>query len=306
MKSLSKRSFARAVNAIVLSLAIQSVHTTAATADFEVSAGIEHDSNLNVVELDKKSDKGDTAALLNAKLDASWKPKEKLNLSAGYAYASKTYQDNKEFNLAIHQLYADVNYEFSLLTAGASHHFANAQLDGDAFLDLHQTSLYIAKLINNKIYLRGAINAQDKKFDSLSERNATNNGFAGDAFLFFNEGKTFINVGAVREKENARAHQFDYKGVSYKAKVSHKFTTFEKDNKLQLGWRYNTKDYSGVTPEIKAQRYDSAHVADVSWEVSFTPKISLETKLERGKYNSNLATADYSENRVSITLKARF
>lgn len=294
------------LNTFAMVLIMSSLNVTAATTDFEVSAGVEQDSNLNVVELDKKSDQSDTAALLNAKVDAAWKPKEKLNLSAGYAYTSKTYQDNSEFDLAIHQLYADVNYEFSLLTAGASHHFAKAQLDGKEFLDLHQTSIYISKLINDKIYLRAAVNSQDKDFDSLSDRNAKNTGFAGDVFVFFNQGKTFVNAGVVREKENARAKQFDYKGINYKAKVSHKFTAFDKDNKIQLGWRYTSKDYSGITPELKAERYDSGHVADVSWEVSVTPKIALETKLEHGKYNSNLAAADYSENRASITLKARF
>jgi hypothetical protein len=303
-----KKSFPFSFTSIALVLLMQTLHASAANpiADFEVSAGAEQDTNLNVTELDKSSHKSDTAALLNAKVDVNWKPSEKLNVSGGYAYTSKTYQQNHEFNLGIHQLYADANYDFTLLTAGASHHLAKAQLDGNAFLDLQQTSLYISKLINDKIYLRAAVNSQAKTFASLSDRNATNTGFSSDAFVFFNEGKTFVNVGVANEKENARAQQFDYKGVNYKARASHKFTAFGKDNKLQLGWRYTAKDYSGITPEINAQRYDSGHVTDINWEISVTPRVSLETKLERGKYNSNFAAADYSETRASILIKARF
>ncbi|WP_189420105.1 hypothetical protein [Cellvibrio zantedeschiae] len=289
-----------------MALCAQPFCAVAANVDFEVSAGAEQDSNLNIVELDKNSNESDTALLLNAKVDASGKPAEKLNLSGGYAFTSKTYQNHNEFDLAIHQLYADANYEFSLLTAGASHHFAKAQLDGSDFLDLHQTSLYISKLINNTIYLRAAVNSQDKQFAKLSDRNAKNNGYSGDAFVFFNDGKTFVNIGVNKEKENARAKQFDYQGVTYKAKASHKFTALGKDNKLQLGWRYTTKDYSGITPEIKAERYDSGHAVDINWEVSLTPRVSIETKVEHGKYNSNFASADYSDTRASIAIKARF
>ena len=303
-----KKSLPFSLTSMALVFLLQSSNSLAAnpSADFEVSAGAEQDSNLNVVELDKNSHESDTAALLNAKFDVNWKPQEKFNLSGGYAYTSKTYQHNDEFNLAIHQLYADANYEFTLLTAGASHHFAKAELDGNSFLDLHQTSVYISKLINNTVYLRAAANVQDKTFTSLSDRNATNKGFSGDAFVFFNEGKTFVNVGISNEKENARAKQFDYKGVTYKARASHKFNAFGKDNKLQLGWRYTTKDYSGITPDINAERYDSGHATDINWEISLTPKVSLETKVEHGNYNSNFAAADYSETRASLIIKARF
>ena len=280
--------------------------STSASADFEVSAGAEQDSNLNVVELDKNSNESDIAALLNAKVDANWKPVEKLSLSGGYAYSSKTYQNNDNYNLAIHQISADANYDFTALTIGGSYHNAKAILDGKSFLDLQQASIYASKLINNKIYLRVAANNQDKHFPSLSERNATNTGFAGDLFIFSNGGNTFVNLGVSNEKENARARQFDYSGINLKAKVSNKFSLWGKENKLQLGYRYLKRDYSGITPEIKAKRNDVGNIAEASWEIAFTPKILLETKLEHGKYQSNLDAADYSEIRVAVLLKAKF
>ncbi|RYY77167.1 MAG: DUF560 domain-containing protein [Gammaproteobacteria bacterium] len=278
----------------------------AASADFEISAGAEQDSNLNIVELDRSSNESDIAALLNAKVDANWKPVEKLSLSGGYAYSSKTYQNNDNYNLAIHQLSADAHYDFDEITMGGSYHNAKAILDGKSFLDLKQTSVYASKLINNKIYLRIAANNQDKNFSSLSERNATNKGFAGDLFIFSNGGKTFVNLGVANEKEDANAKQFDYSGINLKAKVANKFSLWNKENKLQLGYRYLKRDYSGITPEIKAKRYDTGNIAEASWEVAFTPKISVETKLEHGKYKSNLDAADYSETRVAVLLKAKF
>ena len=298
---------------MALTIFIQAINATAenpvssaASANLEVSAGLEQDSNLNVVELDKSSNESDIAALLNAKLDANWKPVEKLSLSGGYSYSSKTYQENDIYNLAIHQFFADASYDFSAITAGASYHNANAILDGKSFLDLQQTSIYASKLINNKIYLRAAVNNQDKHFSGVSARNAENSGFSGDVFIFSNAGKTFVNFGVSNEKENALAKQFDYEGINLKAKVSNKFLLWNKENKLQLGYRYLKRDYSGVTPEIKTKRHDTGNIAEGSWEISFTPKISLETKLEHGKYKSNLDAADYSDSRLSVMLKARF
>lgn len=306
MKTLANKIIPFTLSTLALCYSAMTASAANPGVDFEVSAGAEQDSNLNVVELDKNSNESDIATLLNAKVDANWKPIEKLSLSGGYAYSTKLYQKNDNFNLAIHQLSADANYDFNVLTVGASYHYADALLDGKNFLDLRQTSFYVSKLINEKIYLRAATNIQDKKFTNLSERDARNTGFSGDAFVFFNAGKTFVSVGAANEDENAQAKQFDYKGINFRSKVSHKFSMADKDNKVQLGWRYTKRDYSGITPEIKAERYDTSHVADAEWEINFTSKVSLVTKVERGNYNSNLAAADYSETRTSILLKARF
>jgi hypothetical protein len=278
-----------------------------AAAEFELSTGVEQDSNLNVVELDKTSNESDLALLLNAKANGSWRPAEKLTVSGGYSYSAKKYREQDEFDLAIHQLSTDANYEFDAVTLGASHHYAKAILAAEDFLDLHQTSLYIAKLINNRFYLRAAANLQDKSFtQDLSDRNAKNRGANADAFVFFNQGKSFVSLGVSSEKENAKASEFDYSGHSVKARASHKFMLGSKDQKVQLGYRYLERDYAGITAAINAERYDKAQVADASWEVSLSKNLSLEAKAETGKYTSNLASADYQDNRVSLQVKFRF
>jgi len=277
-----------------------------ATAEFELSTGVEQDSNLNVVELDKTSNKSDMALLLNAKANGSWKPGEKFSVSAGYSYSGKNYREQDEFNVAIHQLSADVNYEFDAATLGASHYYARAILDTKDFLDLNQTSIYIAKLINDRFYLRAAANLQDKNFAELSGRNASNRGASADAFVFFNQGKSFVSLGVTNERENAKAHQFDYSGNSVKARVSHQFMIGAKVQKVQVGYRYLQRDYSGITQEINAERYDKAQVLDTSWEISLSKSLALEAKAEHGNYQSNLPSADYKDNRVSVQVKFRF
>lgn len=281
-------------------------HYAQASADVELSSGLEQDSNLHVVELDKTSNASDIALLLNAKANGNWKPTEKLSVSGGYSYSAKKYREQDEFNLAIHQVSADANYEFDLATIGANHYYARAILDTKNFLDLRQTSLYIAKLINNQFYLRAAANFQEKTFAGLSDRNAENRGASADAFVFFNQGKSFVSLGVANEKENAKAQQFDYSGNSIKVRVSHRFMMGEREQKVQLGYRYLQRDYSGMTQEINAERYDKAGVLDASWEVSLSKNVALEAKVETGKYTSNLPSADYQDNRLSLQVKWHF
>lgn len=272
----------------------------------EVSAGLEHDSNLNIVELDKSSNQSDISLLLGAKVDGKWQATEKLTLSGGYSLFTKTYQHQSEYDLRLQQFSADANFNLGLFTWGASHHYADANLDENNFLALQQSSIYIAKLINDRFYLRAAANLQGKQFAGRRERNAENVGFAGDIFVFFNESKTFVTLGISDENENAKLHELDYNANTLKAKFSQQYSGWDKQQILQLGWRYVVRDYTGINPVIARERYDSAHSSELEWEVNFNPTIALATKFEYNQYDSNLSSAKYSETRTSVTLKARF
>lgn len=297
------------LNFIVVNLLCTSVLAKEAQPSkvtIEVSAGLEQDSNVNIVELDQSSNQSDIAALLGVKVDKKWQANKKLSLSAGYALTAKKYQNYAEYDLVLHQLSADVNYAWEPLTLGASYHFADANVNKNNFLVLQQTSLYASKLINQKIYLRAAVNLQDKKFAAHNERNAKNIGFTGDAFLFFNDGKTFVALGVSNEDENAKLHELDYAAKTVKARLSHHYLLWNKQQKFHLGTRHLTRDYAGVNAEINQERYDSAQVSDAEWEINFTPMFAAAVKLEYSQYNSNLPSAQYSETRTSMTLKARF
>jgi hypothetical protein len=299
------KTFLLKLSAITVGIFLQSQYTAAAV-NIEASTGVEQDSNLNIVELDQQSQDSDLAALLGLKLDAKGKLFDKLSLSGGYSYNSKNYRTNKNFNLAIHQVNADANYNLDVMTIGLSHHYADAILDKDSFLVLNQTSFYASKLINDFLYLRAATNFQDKSFNAAKERNAHNLGFSSDAFIFFNHGKTFVAVSLGKDKEDARTNSLDYKTNQYSAKASHKFMLRKKEQKIQLGWRHIERNYSGITEEINAERYDTSQIIDINWEISLTQSISIETKIENGKYDSNFASANYAENRASVKLKAYF
>lgn len=295
---------------ILLSLAIASItnitFAAAPTAKFEFETGAEYDSNLSVIELDQHSSEGDWSVLAKANMNGQWQATDNVKLKGGLGYNSKTYQDYSEFDLIIKQAFVDASYDFQPLTLGISFHHADAELDNQDFLTLQQHSVYVSRLINQRIFLRAAINDQDKNFPDNAGRNADNQGFAGDAFFFFNQGKTFFTFGATNEKENARTHEFDYDAINFRSSISHQFSLWNKNSRLQLGWRFDNRDYSTITEPLDAKRQDERRVTTLEWELEANSWLSLIGKVESGNYDSNLASADYSETISSVTLKAQF
>lgn len=287
-------------------LGYDKAHAESITGSAELSTGVAHDSNVNIPELNQNSRNSDTAVAVGAKFDGKWKATQRLTLNAGYRFSSKVYRRTPEYDLSLHQLSAEATYELALANVGISRHYANASLNKRKFLTLQQTSIFAGKLIREKIYLRVAATTQDKQFASLAERNATNRSMSGDAFVFFNDGKTFVNVGVAHENENAMAKVFDYTGNTIKTSFSHQYHLWNIPQKLQLATRYSVRNYLGINPEIRQARRDAEHVSEVAWEVSLTPTIAATTKVEYGNYHSNISSAAFSAAKTSLNLSAQF
>ena len=273
--------------------------------DAELEAGLEYDSTLSVEELDRSTDQSDTARLLKGKLEGQWGATEALTLRGGYSYLGKSYHDNGDFDFDIHQFFGDAAYDLGAFTVGASHHFATAALDGDDLLDLHQSSLYVSRLFDERLFLRLAGNFRDKAFDGRPERDADGAGVDGDVYLFFNEAKSFVSVGISADREDAEGPQFDYEGIGVKAKAHNKFRFLGKPSEVALSYRYTDRDYDSITPEIGAKRNDRRQTTRLEWEVEMVPHLDVVSALEYGDYDSNLDSSNYSESLASVGLRLK-
>lgn len=271
-----------------------------------LEAGTEYNSNVSVSELESASGESDMAATIDAALDMNWKPSERLSVDAGYSLTSRQYDDFDAFDLDMHLLYGDVSYDFDQFTLGANYYFADAELGGDDFLTLKQQSLYAGKLLNDRLYLRGAFNFADKDFDNFSARNADSEGVSVDAFWFFNQGQSTVVVGYAFDNEDTRSPAFAYDADSLRARFTHRFAWNGRESNLQLGGRAQFRDYKGITPAIGRPRDDRQFVVDARIEVKLMPWLSVFGNVERGDYSSKLASADYTENRIGAGLKLAF
>jgi hypothetical protein len=271
-----------------------------------VELGAEHNSNVSITELESATGEADTAAILDAGFDASWQATDRLTVDAGYSYSGRRYEEFEDFDLDLHLLYTDLSYDFDLFSVGTNYYFADAQLGGDDFLTLKQYSVYAGKLLADQWYLRGALNFSDKSFNNFAQRDADSEGLSLDAFWFFNQGRSTLVFGYAFDNEDARVNAFSYQANTMRIRFTNRFNVIGKDAQLQLGVRVQDRDYRGITPEINARRDDRQYTTEARFEVSLNKYLSVATQFERGAFRSNLASADYTENRVSASLKLAF
>lgn len=276
------------------------------TLSGSVELGAEHNSNVSVSELESATGESDVAATLDAGFDASWQATERLSVDAGYSYSGRRYDEFDAFDLDLHLLYGDLSYDFDLFSLGTNYYYADARLGGDDFLTLKQYSVYAGKLFADQWYLRGALNFADKSFNNFAARDADSEGVSLDAFWFFNQGRSTLVFGYAFDDEDARVNAFSYRANTMRVRYTNRFNVIGKDAQLQLGVRVQDRDYRGITPEINARRDDRQYTTEARVEVSLNSYLSVSTQFERAAFRSNLASADYTENRVSASLKLAF
>jgi hypothetical protein len=299
-----------------------------ADLNFKIQAGTEYDSTLTVVELDQTSDKGDWAAVLNGRVGVELKPTERISLKGSYSFASHNYREYSAFDQDLHIVSLDAGIDLAGITWGVSHHFAHAKLASKPLLDLSKTSFYAGKLFSNGVYLRGAFTESDKRFDTNSERNTDGTEMAGDMYYFFNGARTFWSVGASQETEDARSPAFDNDALKLRARFSHTGELAGHKSQVQLGWRYENRDYGkeeslpgtgnpgtgndlspfGANPQYIGTntRQDRSQIVEASWALNLFQPLTLETKIEHGNYSSNFEAADYKETGVSVLMSLEF
>lgn len=298
-------------------------------ADFNVKlqAGSAYDSTLTIPSLDQTSSQGDWANVLYGRVGGELYPTERITLKGSYSLSSRRYHEVSEFDQELGIASLDAAIDLAGITWGKSRHMADAQLASEPLLNLTKNSLYAAKLFSSGVYLRGAYTESEKRFDNNRDRNADGEELAGDVYYFFNDARSFWSLGVSREVEQAHSPAFDNTGLKLRARYSHTGSIAGQESKIQLGWRYQDRDYDNeeslpvagnetgeglpgtgdpMSPTGRGNRHDRSHVVEAVWTLSFVEWLALETKVEHGNYQSNFDAADYRETGVSALLTAEF
>lgn len=295
---------------LALAAPLALAQSSTAQEDLELTGslgvGAEHNNNLSVAQLESASGQSDTALTLDGSVNLLWQASSKLTVESGYSYTMSRYQDIDSFDLDMHLLFADAAYDFGQFTLGGNYYFATADLGGDGFLDLDQYSLYAGKLFGESWYLRGAANFVQKDFDVFDARDADTDGFSADVYHFFNAGKSSVSLGYAFEEEDTRGPSFIYDANTLRLRLNHGFTLASREAKFQLGYRLQDRDYANATPSIGVPRDDKQRVADARLELKLVDELWLVTRWEHGDYRSRLASADFTDNRVSAQLRYDF
>lgn len=273
---------------------------------FEGRVGAEYNSNVAVQELDANTGQGDWAATFSALGEVSGSPLDKLTLRAGYEFSQSLHDEFDAFDITLHRGFAEASYDIGGVNVGVIANLAQANLAGDKYLTFSQVSPFVSHQFNDKLFVRAAYAATDKSFDGRPSRDAKSDAISADAYFFLNGTTQYIAVNGKATEEDANDDTLDYGAGSARVRYVQRFPAFDRDMTFRAGVEYEKRDYNAPTPSIGAPRSDRRAAIDLSLEAPVTDNIFVEGAYRNGRYQSNLASADYNEQVTSVKLGVKY
>ncbi|EWH11790.1 hypothetical protein DS2_03165 [Catenovulum agarivorans DS-2] len=278
---------------------------------FSTEAGLQHDSQLTIAELDgTASNQSDHALMLKAKLKGQFDITEVSQVSAGLQWSRKDYQSTQSYDTELKQFNLAGKWLFDSVRLGARYDFADVELANTPLLDMQMLTLDIGSMFGKKTYLRLSSTIKNKDFSELSERNANALAFGLDAFYFINLNH-HLALSLTQENETANNERFDYSQHKMRSSYTYKFSSFGETAQLQLHYQWLEKNYhhypiNNVQGEPVAVRSDNNQAAGIEWQQPFAGYLTFISNIEYRDNQSNLTSADYSETLAQVRVKLSF
>ena len=186
---------------------------------FELSAGVEQDSNVSVNELDSSTGSDDFAIRLRAEIDFEAEIAPETDLKFGYTFSDKSFDEFSAFDLQTHIISGSLSHDFGPVTTGGVVRYIDANLGGNGFQSITQFSPYASGFVAKNLFLRGAFTHAEKAFDVQTARDADVQTFDADAYLFLDGSRRYIVLGLEQETSDANDAQFSYDGLGAQVAV---------------------------------------------------------------------------------------
>lgn len=272
----------------------------------DISTGVEYDSNISVSQIDTNTGADDFAAVLDADFEFEKELGEDTEVSLGYSFSQSLHADFSNFDIQSHFGSAELSHDFGPVDVGAAYRLIYTRLGGSGFLTMQQFSPYVTKFFGKKLFVRTDYTYTDKNFENRIDRDATVHAGGADVYFFLDGVRTYFVTGYKYEDEDAVDPQFDFQSHNLKARFSHRIPMGDGYAKLKLGWRYEARDYSAITPSIGVLRDDNRHRLQAEIEIPVTDRIYSVLEYEYADFSSNLPSSDYTQSAAAARLGIRF
>ncbi len=270
------------------------------SVELSVSAGARHEDNLVVEELDSISRESGSAWVGSVDLDVEHGLNGGREIGAGYFMEQRRFDQHPDYDLDLHYGYGNLSQRFGATRWTTRLDGSVAYLGGVRLLENRQVGLEVSRLLNRSWYLRGELAFKQTDLLRAPERNNddTRAQFAG--YYFLDGTAHYLSASYRFNAKRAAQFRFDYDayrfGVLYNRRLSSWAT-------LKLDWRYEEREYlSDASTPSSGQRLDERQRWRARLEIPMGERVELELRYEHRNYASNLASVDYTDNR----LEARF
>jgi hypothetical protein len=274
--------------------------------DFNASAGYQHDSNVNLADLDMNTGEADDALLLELGFDGKLPVNDKLSLTLGYGYTSTAYRTYSDFDLAIHHLRAAAEYKFNAFNTGLSVDRFAARLDDEGYVDLTQVAPTLSRFFGERLYVRGSYIIAEKSYAANPGRDADNGAFRADVYVLFNGMQRFLALSYVMDSEDAFAGEFDYDGIRSRIAYGHRLEFSRTNLDLKTHVQFGHRNYLDVTESIGAPRRDESVRAGLTAAIPISELLELRGEAEYVETDSNFDAANFEETVYSVNVGMKF
>lgn len=270
------------------------------------AAGVEFDDNVSTSETDTNTSKDDGAAVME--ISGTYKLLEQpgRELEAGYDFYQSSYFDLEDFNLHSHSFSLAGAQDLWDVDTGLSYRFTTTRLGNEHFLDVARISPSMGYMVTPRWYAMARYEFHNKNFHDNPGRDAHQSGVGMDHFVFFQGNKAYASFGYRRENENADRAEFDYTGNAVRAGWHAPWPGIGPDGTIDLSYRYTTRDYDNITPSIGRKRDDDRHSFGIVLARRVTESLLGRLRYQYTSADSNLQSADYDQNVVSLTFEYAF
>ena len=269
-------------------------------------AGVEFDDNVTTSETDTTTSKDDGAAVMEVSGRYKLLEQPDRELEAGYDFYQSAYFDLEDFNLHSHSFSLAGSQDLWDVDTGLSYRFTTTRLGNERFLDVASLSPSIGYMVTTGWYAMARYEFHNKNFQASPGRDAHQSAVGVDHFVFFQSNKAYASFGYRRENENSNGAEFDYTGDVLRAGWHAPWPALGPEGIIDLSYRYTTRDYDEITASIGRKRDDERHSFSIALARRVTDSLLGRLRYQYTSADSNLRSADYDQNVVSLTFEYAF
>ena len=297
------RPFLTALTATLLA-----VFCLPANADFklELEAAMEYDSNVATDAADNNAGLGDVARNLSVGLGYDFKINQHWNISSLYRVNDTQWYTYDEFDSQMHIGLVRMGFQQRKFSSDLTMIHAVGRVDGEDFLKLNRLSPGLGYLINTNWYIRAQGDVSQKTFALYEQRNGE--AFAASVYLyrFIDRTRFYLTAQAQLKQENAKDDVYAYQASIFKLQLKRDWSVFNVKGSSRLKAHYEKRQYEGMRSAINAAREDNRWRLALHTNVQINDHWKLTSSLQGDWFDSNVAAADYDQERVQVGLAWEF
>jgi tetratricopeptide (TPR) repeat protein len=275
------------------------------------SVGLSYDDNVTQDELDVDSGSGDVAGVFEFSPSYRVLRLERSELEIGYDLFQSLHVEEDEFDLQTHSLYFDGLHEYRSVDLGLGYRWSDSTLGGDDFLAIHSVRPSAGYALLPQWYARASYEFQDRDFDD-SRRDAAAHGFSFENYYLLDDGRGHFRLGYRVVGEDAKGSEFDhtshvvFAGFRADTQFLRLASPLLQELEVGLSYEFALRDYDHSTPSIGEERLDKRHGVRFELARQLTEVLAVHLDYTFTISDSNLSSADYHQNVVTLRLGAEF